>query len=212
MSLRIKELLISCPMWMHHKEAASLLNATSVPCPLCLCMSSLPCPYKEVTVQRGWRGRSLPTGRAATVHRGSEAPAVSAHTVDSATELKSKFSKLWHTRQAFAGSLHTRYLWEPTLSRHSRDNKIIKNCEGELEFMRRRAPKPPGLHSLIHLVLGKARLKQICKFPAFLSAAANWPMEGLTVFLCVASVPLTKLQWNAAAPGCQRVRWFVFTC
>lgn len=97
-----KEMLASCPMWMHHKEAASLLNATSVPCPLCsLCMSSRPCPYKEGTAQRGWRGRSLPTGRATTVHRGSEAPTTSAHAVDSATGLKSKFSKPWHTRQAF---------------------------------------------------------------------------------------------------------------
>lgn len=67
--------------------------------------------------------------------------------------------------------------------------------------MRRRAPKPLGLYSLIHLVLGKAWFKHICRFPAFPSAAASWPMQRLTVFLCVASVPVTKFQWNAAAPS-----------
>lgn len=66
-----RETLVSCPKWMHHEEAASLLNATSVPCPLCsLCTSSRPCPYKEVTAQRGWRGRSLPTGGGTAVQPG----------------------------------------------------------------------------------------------------------------------------------------------
>lgn len=96
-----------------HKEAASLLNATSVPCPLCsLCASSSPCPYKEVTAQRGWSGRSLPTGRATTVRRGSEAPTTSAHAVDSATGLKSKNLEAVTHQTGFQKAVCTHTIYE----------------------------------------------------------------------------------------------------
>lgn len=175
------------------------------PRPRCsLCRASRPCPYKDGTTQRRLR-REEPSHR-------------QGHNSTAGIRGFSHFNPLLLIQQQDQSP--------NTLSRDTPDtHTIYESRYHNVTLVTKQKEKKMWsrikIHAASSIKTHSAFIPLSTRFweRPFLAAAASWLMQGLTVFLCVALVPVTEFQWNAvaalssrAAKKVKRFTWFKIRC